>query len=326
VKTFYKNLIITSAFLAALSADAIGPVVTDLSLNVSPQYPSAGENFTVKAKSFTFDPVRANFQWLLNGKIVSSGKGLSEQIFTASKLGSQMTIKAVATMNGGSSFGAQIIVNVADIDLIASPLTYTPLFYRGYSFASPGAVVEIYAVPHLFSGGARIAPKNLIYEWFVDGNKFSAKSGEGKNKFILDTWDAGNASYDIGLKVSSSGGSISVQKNIRIRPQNPQVLFYEINKLTGRKNLAHSSFFLRSGETLSVLAEPYFFGLASLNRAAVSWNANGNVIDTTSENPKILEVTAPENSISSTNFGSSIEDAKTIYQRAAAELTITVTE
>src|SRR3990167_11107482 len=212
VKTFYKNLIITSAFLAALSADAIGPVVTDLSLNVSPQYPSAGENFTVKAKSFTFDPVRANFQWLLNGKIVSSGKGLSEQIFTASKLGSQMTIKAVATMNGGSSFGAQIIVNVADIDLIASPLTYTPLFYRGYSFASPGAVVEIYAVPHLFSGGARIAPKNLIYEWFVDGNKFSAKSGEGKNKFILDTWDAGNASYDIGLKVSSSGGSISVKK------------------------------------------------------------------------------------------------------------------
>src|SRR3989338_1823153 len=215
-----------------------------------------------------------------------------------------MTIKAVATMNGGSSFGAQIIVNVADIDLIASPLTYTPLFYRGYSFASPGAVVEIYAVPHLFSGGARIAP----------------------NKFILDTWDAGNASYDIGLKVSSSGGSISVQKNIRIRPQNPQVLFYEINKLTGMKNLAHSSFFLRSGETLSVLAEPYFFGLASLNRAAVSWNANGNVIDTTCENPKILEVTAPENSISSTNFGSSIEDAKTIYQRAAAELTITVTE
>ena len=326
MKYFYKNLIIAASLLTALSAGAIGSDATDLSLSVSPQYPSAGESFTVKAKSFSFDQVRANFQWLLNGKIVSSGKGLSEQIFTASKLGSQMAIKAIATMNDGSSFKAQVVVNVADIDLVVNPLTYTPLFYRGSPFASPGSAVEIYAMPHLFSGGARIAPKNLIYEWFQDGNKSSAQSGEGKNKFTFSTMDAANASYEVILRASSASNSVSVEKSIKVRPVSPQVLFYEINKLTGRKNLASSSFSLRAGNAMSLLAEPYFFGLAALARAAVSWSTNGAVIETTGENPKILELTASENSISSTNFGFSIEDTKTIYQRAAAELTITVTE
>ena len=335
MKTLYKKLIITSAFLLALSAGfpvlipeagAIGSGTVDISLNVSPQYPSAGENFTVKAKSFTFDPMRAKFQWQLNGKLEASGVGLTEHVFTASKLGSQMTIKTVATLNNGASYQALLTVNIADIDLIVRPLTYTPLFYRGSSFASPGSSVEIYAVPHLFSGSTRIAANNLIYEWSVDGRKSTSLSGEGKSKFILTMADAGNISHDVALKVSSVGGSVSMQKNIRARTESPQILFYEINTLTGRSNLARSSYTIQAGGGLSVLAEPYYFDIASMSRAVISWSANGAIIEPTAENPRILEIVAPENSYSTTAFGFSVENKKTIYQRAAGALTITAIE
>lgn len=323
---FYKNFLIAAGLFTALTAGAIGPEAGELTLSVSPKYPAAGESFTVKAKSFTFDILRSNIQWVVNGKLTASGSGLSEQTFTAPKIGSSMTITVIATQSGGASFQKQIIVSVSDIDLIVKPLTYTPLFYRGSSFASPGSTVEIYAHPHLYSGGSKISPKNLIYEWYVGDSKAGSQSGQGRNKLILNTADAGNVSYDVRLIVSSAGGSVSSQKNIRIKSQNPEVLFYETNSLTGRGRFANNIFNLAAGNNMSIIAEPYFFNIPSLGRAVITWSTNNSAIENTADNPRILEVAAPQESFSSTNFGFSMEDKKTIYQRATAELTINATE
>ena len=271
-----RYLVLVLAFITAWHASAL--ILTspnDLVLSISPASPKAGQTITATAKSFAFDAARANFRWLLNGKEIASGRGLIEQTFTAGSLGSGMVIRAIATSIDGSVFETQTDVSVADIDFIIHPLAYTPAFYRGAALPTPGSVVEIIAVPHLFSGGAKLKLQNLIYEWSLDGKPVQNQSGGGKNKLVLRLADVGSSEYIVTLKTSSLGGVASTQKNIRIRTYQPEILFYEVNALTGIKPQAIVSFLGRAGNSFSILAEPFFFGLESLARAQIGWSANG---------------------------------------------------
>lgn len=327
MKIIYKNLILISLWALALNASAVSlSLPSDFSLAVSPASPRAGENFTVTAKSFAFEAARARIIWLLNGKQVASGVGLTEQLFTAGALGSVMNIVVRATSVDGLSYEAGIAVAIADIDFIINPLTYTPNFYRGAALPTPGSITEIIAVPHLFRNGVKLGVNNLIYEWSLDNKILSGESGGGKNKLALRLADVGSGDYTVTLRVSSPDNSIAAKKSVRIKTASPETLFYAASSLTGAGRRAVTFFARRPGDQFSILAEPFFFGLDSLTRAKFNWSANGNVITHTARNPKLLELTAPANAESQTSFSLLIEDKKNIFQRAEAALNIIISQ
>lgn len=330
MKTFYKNSIISLVLItafAAQNAEALDTKVADLSLASSPVSPSAGETFTVTAKTYSTDELRANFKWFLNGKALASGLGLTSQTLTAGKLGSSMKIDVSLTATDGRVFSKSLTIYIADVDLVLSPLTYTPPLYRGSPLASAASKIEIYAVPHLFSSGARIAPQNLVYEWSLNGEKVRDQSGTGKNKMAFSLYDSGGTAYSIKVKVSNASGAISAQNSISVPSIEPQILFYEMNPLLGRAQNANVSFGVRGGGNVSVLSEPYFFDLSALSRAIISWSTNGVGFDQpTGKDPLLLEINAPENAISLTNFLLIINDKKTIHQNAQAQFNIQATQ
>ncbi|OGF63198.1 hypothetical protein A2662_00940 [Candidatus Giovannonibacteria bacterium RIFCSPHIGHO2_01_FULL_45_33] len=331
MKIFYKNsiifLVLITVFASQNAGAAIDTKVADLSLASSPAYPSAGETFTVETKTYSTDAQRANYKWFLNGKAVASGLGITSQTFTAGPLGSSMKIDVSLTATDGRVFSKSLTIYIADVDIVLNPLTYTPQLYRGSSLASAAGTVEVYAVPHLFLSGARIAPQNLIYEWSLNGEKLRDQSGPGRNTMIFSLFDSGGTSYSIKVKVSSLSGAISAQKTASIQTAEPKLLFYEMNPLTGRAGNANVSFGVRGGGNISILAEPYFFDLFSLNRAVMSWNANGEKFEQPAgKNPLLLEITAPENAISLTNFSLNINDKKTIHQNTNGSFNIQATQ
>lgn len=319
------KILITSAvaFTLAFGAGAISfSSQADMSLAVSPESPKPGQGFKVEARSFVFDTLRANFQWLLNGKIIATGRGLAEQDFIASNLGSIMNIKAAAVSADGTAYASSASIPIADIDLIVSPLTYIPLFYRGAALATPGSAVEIAAIPFLYSGGSRLNPQNLIYEWSLNDEKLLKQSGGGKSKLTLDLPNFGVGENEVSLTVSNLNGSISVKRNTKIKTQSPEVLFYESSELTGIKQLASPIFQMAVGGKLSIIAEPFFMALESLARARIRWIADGKDLEVAPENPRLLELTAPQSSQFQSNFLFSIEDTKTLFQKAEANLTV----
>ncbi len=327
MKKFYQNLIIAVSLVAALSAHALDSSAPELVLSVKPVSPQSGESFTVEAKSYAFDPLRAHFNWTLNGKTISSGVGLSSINLTGSEIGSAMKVGITASIDNGRVFSNTITINIADVDIIANPLTYAPVLYRGSPLASPNSTVEVYAVPHLYSVGAIISDGNIVYEWSLNGQKTGSQSGPGKNKFVFSIPDAGGSRAKIKVKASNLSGSVSAEKSISIPPIAPQLLFYQTNPLTGRSALAGASFGVRGGENISVLSEPYFFSFVSLDKAVVAWTSNGEkFIQPAGRNPLLLEITAPQNAISLTNFSVNVRDKKSIWQTVTGSFNITASQ
>lgn len=328
LKLRYSYFIVTATlfFTALFSSAQILPVENGIILNAKPQFPQAGQEFTVEAKSYSFDASRANFRWLLNGRAIASGLGLTDQQFTAMKLGSRMTIDVWVTDVNGNPFSEQINIYVSDVDLIVRPLTYVPNFYKGVGLVTPGSAVEIFAVPHLFSNGSRISPQNLIYEWSVNGGAMRSQSGKGRDTLILNTEDIGNAEYEVKLKASSLGGSIVAQKEIKISTVSPAVLFYKTNELIGTSPFALTSVFEKAGETFSIIAEPYFFGLSQLSKSKVEWSSLNQKVIPAENNKLLLELSAPQNTASQSIFNLLIETPRMIFQRAEGVLSVTAQE
>ncbi len=264
MKNFYKNSIIALSLLAALSAHALDTKVAELSIAAKPAFPQPGQNFTVEAKSFSFDASAANFRWTLNGKALASGAGQTSVNLIAGAVGSVMKIDVSATSPAGQTFSKSITINIAGVDLVANPFTYAPALYRGSPLASANSAVEVYAVPQLYSGGARLSGDSLVYEWTLNDQKTGSQSGAGKNKFIFSIPDAGGFVSSIKLKVSNISGSVAAEKSITIRTVEPQMLFYQTNPLTGRSVEIGISFGVTGRENISIRAEPYFFSLNSL--------------------------------------------------------------
>ncbi len=325
-----KILILTA--MLALSQNAYALTLaspTDLVLKTSVKFPKSGETFRVEAQSFAFDLTRANVDWFLNGKLVASGRGLRAQEFTASNLGSVMNIEAVAISEEGLEYETSLFAAINDADLILRPLTYAPAFYRGSPLSTPGSQIEIIALPHVFRNGARVSAANLIYEWKIDNTFLGNESGGGKNKLTLALADVSGSDYIVSVKVSLPAGQAGLpgsgaaaERNVRIKTVNPEILFYQTNSLTGIRPFAFSSLKVSAGEKISISAEPYFFDLASLAKAAFSWLADGAPL-TDIKNPRVLELETPAGTDSQGVFNLKIEDKKTIFQNADANLSIT---
>lgn len=321
IKTLIGIVIVLSVPFGALAASFTSQA--DLSLSVSPEFPRPGANIKVEARSYVFDALRANLQWYLNGKVVASGRGVTEQIFIATKVGTTMNIRVDAISIDGVSYTTSASIPISDIDLIARADTYAPRGYRGASLPTPGSVLEIYAVPYLYSGGAKLSAKNLIYEWSINGEKIAGASGGGKTKLAVSLPNFGGAEHEISLKISNLSGSVATERSIKVLARNPEVVFYQTDSLMGRAPTALYNFLMPVGGAFSIIAEPYFMAMGSLLKSRVIWKANGQDITQASEAPRVLDISAPqESSGGSTNFSFSIEDAKKLFQRATGVLTI----
>ncbi len=296
----------------------------DLFLIVSPQTLTSNQEFQIEAKSFAFNASSAYFEWFENGKLIDSGTGISKKNFSGKKIGAQINIKVNASLEG-KIYSSNFLYTINDAELIVRPLTYTPPFYRGSAFASPGSIVEVYAIPHIFFGGQKINSSNLIFEWKIDGNPVKEQSGKGKNKFTVELPENLMGENVVKVKINSQNGLQTYEKSIKVLTQKPEIIFYGKNPLLGRTVLASSAFETQSGKDFSIVAEPFFFDIRSIVRASISWIIDGIKINSGQEtNPFLLDLTSQTGTKSENNVLFKMGDEKNIFQNGEGKIIINI--
>lgn len=292
----------------------------DLFLVVSPSSPAPGQTYSVEAKSFQFNTSRAYFEWFRDGKKIDEGLGITKKIFSGEKLGKQITISVVS-----ANQSASVNISINDIDFVINPLTYAPASYRGSSLPTPGSIVEVYAIPHLFSGSSRVSSANILFEWQLDGKSIREQSGRGKNKLIFSLPKTSLGENEVILKASSLNGAIAYEKRVRIEMRRPEIVLYKSSSLLGKSARALSFFETKSGEEFAVSAEPFFFDINSLFRSTISWFANGAKINTgAAQNPFLLELSSQAGTGSENNISFKIEDKENVFQKGEKRITVKV--
>lgn len=295
----------------------------DLFLVVSPSSPAPNQGFSVEAKSFVFDPSQAYFEWFKDGKKIDAGTGITKKSFLGEKIGSRTTI-SISVSADSKFFKTSESININDVDFIINPLTYTPFGYRGSTLATPGSIVEVHAVPHIFSGGKRLNPANLTYEWKLENTPIKEQSGRGKNKLAIMLPKTPQGETEVFLETYLDG-QLAAQKTTKIATHSSQILFYETSSLLGKRAKAVSELTAKPGTQFALAAEPFFFDFSSLLRGTISWFAGGAKIEPArAENLFTLELSSPPEKESESNILFKIEDEKNVFQNKEGRITIKI--
>jgi hypothetical protein len=148
------------------NAQGVPAGVNGLDLSLSTDNPIPEQNITITAKSFSIDINSATLTWIIDGKIIQKGIGMTTLETKAPSLGKENRVLVTAVNSNGISFNSTITISSGSIDLIIENNGYTPATFRGKIPTSYQNNVNIIAYPHLAdSKGIEYDPKTLIYQW-----------------------------------------------------------------------------------------------------------------------------------------------------------------
>lgn len=261
-----------------------------VSLVASPSSPSPHQNFTVQAATPSFDKDTAYFSWTIEGKDHPelSGFGKNSMQLVSGDVGSATRISVKVSRPNNLENSLSLVVRVSDLALTWSAETYVPAWYKGKALPVQNSVVDVVAVPTIVQDGTVVRPEDLIYRWTLD-DQDNALVGIGKNVFRVQTSDRPDTSYDVRVTVQSPDKSMSKDGQLFIVPSSPHVVVYPATPLGGAEYRTNATVVSTNKRGLiDFFAEAFFFPVVSKRNLFFHWNANGQDISGTPENPNIL--------------------------------------
>src|SRR3989344_474438 len=178
---------VSLAFLLALPVSAahaqigFGGTGLDLTLSISPLYPSPNTNVHMEARSNSVDLDALDILWYKGGEKIGGGAGVKEIDVMAGPLGREMTIEAVASEDGFESAAARARITPTGIDPLFESDSYVPPFYRGRAVPSAGTSLRLEAIPRFKrADGSFVATNDIIFTWRRGGSVISSVSGRGR--------------------------------------------------------------------------------------------------------------------------------------------------
>ncbi len=294
-----------------------------LTLVVTTENPIPGQSVKVTAQSFTIDVRSSKLVWVINGKTIQNGIGLTALEVIAPALGNKLTIKVTATTPEGLIASSVLELGSGSIDLITETDGYVPPSFKGKISPVYQNAVKIVAIPHLAnSKGIEYDPKTLIYEWIKNERVISDQSGYGKQSITI-VGDIVPRPYDIEVIVKSRDGEAQAKNSILISTQSPFINFYEDDPLYGvlfNKSIL-DTIRIGSQKETSLLAIP--FGFNTLNKfedLTWSWVINSNKRPELTSHRSII-LRAPANTSGSTEIRLDLRNTENILQGADNQVT-----
>ncbi len=249
-----------------------------VSLVASPLSPSPGEAVTVTASTPTFDRNSAFFSWTVNSKqrLEFSGQGKNEIQLTAGEIGSVLQVRVEVDGPQGMGGTASVALRVTDLALTWSAETYIPKWYQGKALPTPGAVVNIVAIPRFVVGGREIPPQSLVYRWGLDDEE-RALTGVGAQVFQIRTSDLPKTSHQIKVTIEDSTRQITKEGEMFIIPTNPRLAIYPSTPLGGIEFRSSPLFLPTTARgIIDFQAEPFFFAIKSRKELPYQWSIGGS--------------------------------------------------
>lgn len=257
-----------------------------LTLDVNPDVPGPNQLVTVTAESFSIDLNRANIRWFVNNTLLIRGTGRKEMTFQVGAIGSRSTVEIIASVAGGGTFSAQVVIRPSEVDMIWEAFSYTPSFYKGKAMPAADTEVTIVALPNFIDqNGRRLRPETLIYTWKKGGRVLGSLSGFGKNTLTISGPHIFGSSV-VSVDVASLNQQIQGRGTVIISTTQPKIIFYEDGPLFGmRYENAVSETFALLDEEVKIVAHPYFFAVERRDHFNLEyeWNIDGQIV----ENPSV---------------------------------------
>lgn len=286
--------------LLALPADAqILSVFSEardrLTIDVTPEFPGAGETIFFTVRGLSTDLDRADIAWYVDNRLIATGSGVISANATLGPLGSRARISVSVTSEEGSVLEAERTLRPAEVDLLWEGNSYVPPFYAGKRLASPDGTVRAEAIPRLRrENGTSVADTDIIYTWRRNDGIVAEASGRGKSSALFSSPELfGNDTIEV--EAASLDGSLIARSSVRIPSIDPFVMLYVDHPLFGM--LYHAS--VGASQTLSDIeatfaAVPYFAPVDSPNdsRLAYAWRVNGDPIAADPKDPSRLTMNA----------------------------------
>lgn len=232
----------------------------DILLSLSPAYPGPREQVSISAQTHSFDVNMVSLSWHVNGKFVTSGKGITEITITTGPIGTPTNIKVTANPPTGTHYEKTLTIWPSDLEVLWHTDTYTPPGYRGKALPVRGSTITYTALPSVATGAGYYDPKALLYEWRIDNILQKNQSGRGKNMLSLPVTKSKNVPPEVSVRVYNENETVTQEKDVSLIVREPELLFYELHPLQGplyRRTL-EDTFRVGSGGETRILAEPYY--------------------------------------------------------------------
>jgi len=310
----YKRILVCFLLLGFFS-----PLVStaqssaSLYLTVNPQFPEAGESYTVSARVSGNSSPRSKLVWYVDDKPLDTPDNQDSLTLTA--LETQSKITARAQLADGTEITASKTISPFRVDLIVDAETRVPSFFKGKSLPTSGSPFTVKAL--VFANGVQTT-KDLSYAWKVGKTASGAVRGNNSVSYTpsfesevlvsVDIFDARNK------KIASDA--------IRVPIKAPEVLFYEHNPLRGLSTVALQQPHIFVGNELRIRAEAFYLNEAiKPDDLFIEWRFDGKEVAVSSEDKQeitILKEGETGNSILSFH----IRDLKELLHGAQKALTI----
>lgn len=265
----------------------------ELTLTLTPEYPSVGEKVNLSISSFGIDLARSKVTWYANGKMFTEGAGITEATLASGGLGSETIVTVVAEENSGIVGSARAVIRPTEVDLIWNADSYVPPFYGGRALPGTNASIRVQALTRFKKANGTFVPDaDIIYSWYKGSEH--VLTGRGKSTAVF----AGPTLFDeeeISVTAESADSIYRGRAAARIQSVDPSLELYENHPLFG---VLYHRAFVGSVLTLEseqlVTAVPYSAHTA-LSRGpdlVYEWNVNGKNIEPDPKRIDTLSITA----------------------------------
>ena len=296
---------LTSLFILLLLAVAVLPgasaeLAQGLSVVFDPPFPKAGETVTAKAVLTGTDSSLSSFEWYKNGRqeLTASGKGKNSFSF---KLGteSRTTVDVIVVTPEGSRLSATQATTRERPALVWWADTLAPVWYKGKVSPSPGATVNILAIP---GTGFGEKAENLIYSWSVNLEQRPEISGTGRDRFTLKVSLVSDIIQQVTVRISNSAQTIAQEATLLLPTRRPEVLVYKLLPTGGVDFSKMVTLFAgESGGTFDFAAVPFFFRSDQLSLLKYDWRVNNQAVGGTTQKPHIISLKTKSGDASQNN-------------------------
>ena len=264
-----------------------------IALSAVPEYPAPGDIVALKAQSFAIDLDRSRVIWYADGKEIARGDGVVEVTVTVGKLGSATRIAVTAEEIGGLVGNGEATLRPTEVDLIWQSNSYAPPYFRGRTFAGPGATIQAQALVRFArADGSQISESSVVYTWYKGSQRIA--SGRGRST-ITTSGPTLFANETLSVVAESADGLYRGRAFAQLSSVDPFLQLHENHPLFGvlyHRALIGSAATLEKEQT--VTAVPYFANTQAPNDASLlyAWSLEGKSLLPDPEHPETFTITS----------------------------------
>jgi hypothetical protein len=289
---------VTTPVHAQFQLESYG-VKPDLTYSITPDAPGPNDPVSISLHSYYLDLSNANIEWMLDGKTMSEGTGLTEVSTVAGAQGTEHDVTAIVTTPDGAGADVTIAIIPTSLDLLYDANSYVPPFYMGRAMPSSGTTINIQALPNFVTPeGKRLTPDTIVYNWKQDGRVLKAFSGKGKSSLSVAA-SLPHDSTTVSVDAVSADGRLHGAASVRIPTVESAITLYQDHPLFGIQyySAMGTPAFVPDTEMTFAVA-PYFAPAHASNDPALqyTWQVNGMDVPINASAPNEITIDASKSS------------------------------